>query len=81
MQTFERRIAALELAEVPDDQLTIIRRFVTPGQLDAEIYRLKSDDGDLWEREDDETEQELIARATLAVRRNDWGVASLSSDD
>ena len=81
MQTFERRLAALEQANPPADELTIIRRMVSPGHLDAEIYRLRADDGTLWTRQPGETEQGLIDRASKEVKRTPWGVASLITDD
>lgn len=81
MLNIERRIAALEAANPPADDMTIIRRFVSVGQLDAEIYRLKDDEGKLWTRQAGETEQELLDRATLEVKRNPWGIASLTADD
>lgn len=81
MQTFERRIAALEQANPPADDFTIIRRIVSPGHLDAEIYSLRADDGTLWTRQPGETEQGLIDRASKEVKRTPWGVASLVAED
>ena len=80
MQRLEKRIAALEATSAPADDFTIIRRVVSPGHLDAEIHRLRDDDGKLWTRQPGETEQELIDRATLEVKRSPWGVASLAAD-
>ena len=42
------------------DQFTIIRRMVSPGQLDAESYALRGDDGNFWARQLGETEQEWM---------------------
>ena len=81
MQSLEKRIAALEATSAPADEMTIIRRFVSPGHLDAEIHRLRDDDGKLWTRQPGETEQELINRASLEVKRTPWGIAGLRSDD
>lgn len=81
MLNFEKRIAALEATSAPADDLTIIRRFVSPGYLDEEITRLRDDDGRIWARQPGETEQELIDRASLDVKRNPWGVAILTMDD
>lgn len=81
MQKLEKRIAALEATSTPADDMTIIRRFVSPGHLDAEIHRLRDDDGKLWTRQPGESEQELIDRASKEVQRNPWGVASLITDD
>lgn len=80
MQNLEKRIAALEATTVPADEITIIRRFVSPGQPDAEITCLRDDDGKLWTRQPGESEQELIDRATLEVNRTAWGAASLTAD-
>lgn len=81
MQNLEKRIAALEVANPPADDMTIILRLVSPGQLDAEIYRLRADDGELWTRHPGETEQDLIDRASLEVKRNPWGFARLITND
>ena len=80
MLNLEKRIAALEATSAPADDLTIIRRFVSPGHLDAEILHLRDDEGQLWERKPGETEQELIDRASLEVKRTPWGIASLTAD-
>ena len=77
MQNLEKRIAAMEARSGPVDNMTIIRRFVSPGHIDAEIHRLRDDDGKAWMRQPGETEQELIDRASLEVKRNAWGIASL----
>ena len=81
MQPIERRIAALEQANPPADELTIIFKSVSPGRLNAEIHRLRDDDGKLWTRLPGETEQELIDRASLEAKRSPWGVARLIGDD
>ena len=80
MLNLEKRIAALEAATPPAADLTIIRHYVRPGHLDAEIYRLRDDDDRVWTRQPNETEQELIDRASLEVKRNSWGVACLTAD-
>lgn len=79
MKTLDRRIAALEQANPPADELTIIRRIVSPGHLDAEIHSLHDDAGTRWTRQPGETEQALINRATREVERNQWGNALLLS--
>ena len=81
MLNLEKRIAALEATKAPADDLTIIRRYVSRGQLDAEIFSLRDDDGKTWTRQPDETEQALIDRASLEVKRTPWGVAILTMDD
>lgn len=81
MQNLEKRIAAMEAKSGPVDHMTIIRRFVSPGHLDAEIHRLRDDDGKAWMRRPGETEQQLIDRASLEVKRTPWGIASLTADD
>ena len=45
---------------MPADQFTIIRRMVSPGQLDAEIYALRGDDGN------DEIDEGLAGACLLA---------------
>lgn len=81
MLNLEKRIAALEVVSKSPDELTIIRRFVRPGHLDAEINRLRGDDGKLWTRQTGETEQELIDRASLEVTRSPLGIARLTMDN
>ena len=81
MQTLEKRVAALEQASPGTNDITIIRRFVDPGHLDAEIHSLRAADGELWTRQPGEAEQELIDRATVAVTRNGSGFAILTMAD
>ena len=81
MKSLETRIAALERVTCTTDDLTIIRRVVTPGEPVGEITRLRDDDGTTWTRQTGESEQELIDRASLEVKRTAWGVASLTADD
>jgi hypothetical protein len=81
MQQNLKRIAALERANPPDDDLTIIRHIVTPGNLDAALNRIRADDGQLWNRLPGETEQTLIDRAAKGVKRNQWHAAILLTDD
>ena len=80
MPSLEKRIAALETTSAPADDMTIIRRFVSPGHLDVEIHRLRGDDGKEWTRQPGETEQQLIDRVSLEVKRNLWGVSCLTAD-
>ena len=80
MQNLEKRIAVLEATGKPTDDTTIIRKIVSHGHIDAEISRLCDYDGNQWERSPGETEQELIDRATLEVKRNFWGVACMTAD-
>ena len=60
MHNIERRLAAMAATNMPADQFTIIRRMVSPGQLDAESYALRGDDGNFWARQLGETEQEWM---------------------
>lgn len=80
MANLEKRIAALEATKAPADDLTIIRRYVSAANLNAEIHRLRDDEGKTWTRQPGETEQGLIDRASLEVKRTPWGVASLTAD-
>lgn len=78
MSNLERRIAVLELATASTEELTFVVRYVAPGHLDAEIQGLCADRGKRWTRLPGETEDALIERASLAVKRNERGIASLS---
>lgn len=77
MQSLEKRIAALEVQTEPPEPLTIIRRFVTPGQPLTELQGLRDDKGSEWLRQPGESEQGLIDRASLDCVHNQWGVALL----
>lgn len=77
MQAIEKRIAALEQASPPTDELTIIRRIVWPGHLDAEIDHIREDDGNEWTRRPGETETAFTERAAGQTLANKWGVKCL----
>ena len=78
MPSLETRIAALEVENTPAEPLTIIRRFVSPGQPLPELQGLKDNEGSTeWQRQPGETEQSLIDRASLLCTRNAAGVANL----
>lgn len=81
MQGTENRIAALEKANPPTDDITIFLKFVSPGHLDDEVFRIKTIEGQRWERLPGETQQELIDRASREVKRNEWHAATIMSDD
>ena len=81
MQSLEKRIAALESVNPPAEEMTIIIKGVSPERRNAEIHRLRDDDGNLWTRQPGETEQELIDRASLEAKRSPCGVARLIGDD
>jgi hypothetical protein len=78
MPNLETRIAALEVDTSPAEPLTIIRRFVRPGQALQELQRLHDYRGNEWLRLPGETEQALIDRATLEAWRSPWGVICLA---
>ena len=77
MRSLEKRIAALEVQAKPPETLTIIRRFVSPGQPLTELQGLRDDKGGEWLRQPSESEQGLIDRASLDCVHNQWGVALL----
>jgi len=77
MQALEKRIASLEQANPPAEELTIIRRIVWPGHLDAEIDHIRDDDGNEWTREPGESETAFTERATSETPPNKWGVKCL----
>lgn len=80
MSKLEKRIAALETTSARFDDMTIIRRVINPGHLHTEIHRLRDDDGKEWTRQPGETEQQLIDRVSIEVKRNLWGVSCLTAD-
>lgn len=77
MQSLDKRITALEVQAEPPEPLTIIRRFVSPGQPLTELQGLRDDKGGEWLRQPGESEQGLIDRASLDCVHNQWGVALL----
>lgn len=79
MQNLERRVCALESASPSVEERTFVVRFVSPGDPDAEIDGLRTNEGQHWARLPKESEQDLIDRATREVERNQWGAAMLLS--
>lgn len=77
MQSLERRIAALETIEAPAEELTIIRRIVWPGHLDAEVDHIHDDDGNEWTRQPGESETAFTERASSETQANKSGVKGL----
>lgn len=77
MRNTETRIAALEAKATPADGITIVRRFVSPGELDAEIDHICDEHGNEWIRQPGETEAAFTDRAALATKPTPWGVKSL----
>jgi hypothetical protein len=78
MQSLEKRIAALEVQTEPPEPLTIIRRFVTPGQPLTELQGLKDNESNNeWQRQPGETEQAFVERVKAEAWRNEWGVMVL----
>lgn len=77
MQSTEKRIAALESAQPPSEGMTIIRRMVAPGHLDAEIDHMRDDHGNEWTRQTGETEAAFIDRAVKETPPNAWGFRGL----
>lgn len=63
MQSIDKRIAALEEVGKPRDQITIIRRIVSPGHLDAELNHMFDHLGNEWTRQRGESQSEFTARA------------------
>ncbi len=77
MQNLERRIAALEAIEAPTEELTIVRRIVWPGHLDAEIDHIRDDDGNEWTRQPGESETIFTERAASETQANKTGIKGL----
>ncbi|MBK9346721.1 MAG: hypothetical protein IPN06_09955 [Burkholderiales bacterium] len=76
MQNLEKRIATLETTNPPAEELTIIRRIVCPGHLEAEINHIR-DDGSEWTRQPGETEDAFIERADSDTPPNKHGIKRL----
>lgn len=84
--TLERRIDALERKATPHAGFpdTIIISFLAAKDGKNDIRKLRADKGgnvQEWERGNDESEQELIDRASKEVSRNAGGIAMLFQDN
>ena len=76
----DSRLKALESRLSPcSELLTIVRTVVYPDGTQAEIQTLQDKKGNKWLLLPGETEQALIARASLECARNAGGVTSLIS--
>jgi hypothetical protein len=79
MPRLEKRITAIEALNPHAQDTTLIRQYVRPGQPDTEIYHLRDDDGQRWERLHSETEQQFIDRASADAKRTALGIALLTA--
>ena len=77
MTTIENCIAALETVNPPAEELTIIRRIVWPGHLDAEMDHIRDCDGNEWTRQPAESETTFTERAASETQANKYGVKCL----
>ena len=77
MNTLPRRIAALEQASPDTSPMTIIRRIVCPGQLDAEVSYARDTHGREWTRQPGETEDAFTDRAAGETEANACGIKRL----
>jgi len=77
-KTLDSRLRAVEGRLSPSTEpLTIIRRFVSPGQPPTELQALRDSKGTEWKRAPEESEQGLIDRASRECVRNAIGLALL----
>ena len=78
MHTLQSRLKSLEPLAPPADGLTIIRRIISPGRLDAEIDHIRDDAGNEWARKQPgETEAAFTDRAISEAQPNKWGIRCL----
>ena len=77
MLSTEKRIAALESAQTPSEGMTIMRRMVKPGHLDAEIDHIRDDAGKEFTRQPGETEAAFTDRTISETQPNKSGVKCL----
>ncbi len=73
MQNLERRVAVLETANPPTDEMTIIHCIVSPGHLDAEIDHIRDEAGREWTRQEGEAEAAFTDRAIAETPPNKYG--------
>jgi hypothetical protein len=79
MPRLEKRISAIEALNPQAQDMTLIRQYVRPGQPDTEIYNLRDDDGQRWERLPRETQQQFIDRTSVETKRTALGIALLTA--
>ncbi len=77
MQRLEKRLSALEAARPVLGELTIIRRIIRPGELDAKVCAIGEASGKVWTRQAGEGEEDLLARVEREATRTAAGVARL----
>lgn len=77
MQSINKRLSDLENAQPPSEAMTIIRRMVAPGQLDAEIDYIHDAHGNERKRLAGETEAAFTDRAASETPPNAWGFKTL----
>ena len=77
MHGTKQRLSALERANPPADEITIIHRVVSPGHLDAEIDHIRDYDGNAWTRQPAESEAAFNDRAMNETQPNKWGAKGL----
>jgi hypothetical protein len=70
MNGLKKRIADLELMQPQLDPITIIIRFLAPGNLCSPFNRLSLHGGPAWVRESSESEIDFENRVLLEVRSN-----------
>ena len=70
MQSLDKRITALETVNAPSEPLSIFRRIVVPGQLNAEMHHISDDDRKQWTRVPGETENTFMDRAVRETMAN-----------
>ncbi len=76
MQSLEKRLIELERT-AHQEELTLVIRFVSPGNMDTEVTDLKDHRGaQSWSRAVGENEADFIQRASKEVQRLN-GVATL----
>jgi hypothetical protein len=79
MPRLEKRVSAIEALNPHAQDMTLIRQYVRPSQPDTEIYHLRDDDGQQWERLHSETEQQFIDRVSVDAKRTALGIALLTA--
>ncbi len=80
-RNLETRIVALERVQPDTEPMTIIRRIVSPGNLHPDYSHIRADDGQVWARLPDESEQDFTDRASREVKRNAWNNAQLIASE
>ena len=77
METLKRRVGELENMNLSDENITVIRKVLSPSHLGAPMSFISDSHGGVWVIGPDETERDFIERASNQATRNEFGTVRL----